>query len=114
MGYLGSSTDFYKVGWPPLCFPLCTAFLKPAQISHSGLSSPLLNFPVAVSSFPFIRTTTMFHVGTIYPLPIVLLYSVLLNADDSPKLPFHLHFLAYSDSIGSWINVPGEVQLVSL
>lgn len=29
------------------CFPLCNALLKLAQPSHSGLCSPLLNFPVA-------------------------------------------------------------------
>lgn len=53
MAYLGSSTSFYKVGWSPLCFPLCTAFLKPVQTSHSGLSSPLLNFPVQTAFISF-------------------------------------------------------------
>lgn len=29
------------------CFPFCNASLKPAQPSHAGLCSPLLNLPVA-------------------------------------------------------------------
>lgn len=77
MGFLGSSGNFYKVGWSPLCFSLCTAFLKLAQTSHSGFSSPLLNFPVA-DSLHFLSwellPSSMWEPSTHFPLFFHVLY----------------------------------------
>lgn len=110
VGYLGCSKDFYKAGHSPLCFFYCTAFAKPTQTSFSDRSSPLELPSGSVSSFPFMRTASIFYMGTIYSLLIVLSCSVLLNADYSPKPPFLLHFPSYPDFIGTWNNMPGEVQ----
>lgn len=109
MGYLGSSTNFHKVG-PTVFSSLHCLFETSSDLPLWSLFTSIELPSGRQPSIPFMRVTTIFHVGTIYPFPIVLSCSVLLNADGSLKLPFHLPFPAYPDFICSWINMPAEMQ----
>lgn len=54
------------------CFPLCNASLKPAQPSHAGLCSPLLNLPVASRLHYLLWELYPTPCGNCPPIPFIL------------------------------------------